>query len=95
MNERPTAGVRVPLTEIALAFNRVAVASFGGGLSAWSREMVVVRKQWMSDEQFLSAMTMCRIMPGANQINLAVFVGSSFAAAPVPSPPWSDCASCR
>lgn len=77
MDEQPTAGVRVPLTEIALAFNRVAVASFGGGLSAWSREMVVVRKQWMSDEQFLSAMTMCRIMPGANQINLAVFVGSS------------------
>ena len=58
------------------------MASFGGGLSAWSREMVVVRKQWMSDEQFLSAMTMCRIMPGANQINLAVFVGSSLRRGP-------------
>ena len=45
-------------------------------MGAWSREIVVVRKQWMGEEQFLSAMTMCRIMPGANQVNLAVFVGS-------------------
>jgi chromate transporter len=77
MSRQAQSGVRVPLSEIALAFNHIALASFGGGLSAWSREMVVVRKQWMSDEQFLSAMTMCRIMPGANQVNLAVFVGSS------------------
>lgn len=82
MSERFTANVRVSLTEIALAFNRIALASFGGGLGAWSREMVVVRKQWMSEEQFLSAMTMCRIMPGANQVNLAVFVGSSLRRGP-------------
>jgi chromate transporter len=67
---------RVSLTEVAYTFNHIALASFGGGLGAWSREIVVVRKQWMGEEQFLSAMTMCRIMPGANQVNLAVFVGS-------------------
>ena len=67
---------RVSLADIAITFNHIALASFGGGLSAWSREIVVVRKNWMGEEQFLSAMTMCRIMPGANQINLAVFVGS-------------------
>ena len=67
---------RVSLAEIAFTFNHIALASFGGGLSAWSREVVVVRKKWMGEEEFLSAMTMCRIMPGATQINLAVFVGS-------------------
>ena len=67
---------RASLAEIGLTFNHIALASFGGGLSAWSREIVVVRKKWMAEEQFLSAMTMCRIMPGANQVNLAVFVGS-------------------
>jgi len=79
MSEEAPAPVPVPrvtLPEIAHTFNHVALASFGGGLSAWSREIVVVRKKWMGEEQFLSAMTMCRIMPGANQINLAVFVGS-------------------
>jgi chromate transporter len=67
---------KVSLLEIALSFNHIALASFGGGLSAWSREVVVVQKQWMTEEEFLSAMTMCRIVPGANQVNLAVFVGT-------------------
>ena len=61
---------------MALTFNHIALASFGGGLSAWSREVIVVEKQWLGEEEFLSAMTMCRIMPGANQVNLAVFVGT-------------------
>ena len=79
MSEPPSGSPpqRASLLGIASAFNHVALASFGGGLGAWSREVVVVRKQWLSDEQFLSAMTMCRIMPGANQVNLAVFVGAT------------------
>jgi len=70
------------LVELALTFNHIALASFGGGLSAWSREIVVVQKNWMRDEEFLSAVTMCRILPGANQVNLAVFVGSKFRGIP-------------
>ena len=65
------------LLELALTFNHIALASFGGGLSAWSREVIVVEKGWMAEEEFLSAITMCRILPGANQVNLAVFVGAS------------------
>ncbi|MFZ0709411.1 MAG: chromate transporter [Terrimicrobiaceae bacterium] len=69
---------RPTLFELALTFNHIALASFGGGLSAWSREVIVVEKRWMAEEEFLSAITMCRILPGANQVNLAVFVGSKF-----------------
>ena len=61
---------------IALTFNHIALASFGGGLSAWSRRMVVEEQRWMNEEEFLSAMTVCRVLPGANQVNLAVFVGA-------------------
>src|SRR5499427_4336491 len=67
---------QVPLWRIALSFNQIALASFGGGLSAWSRHMVVEQRHWMTDEEFLSAMTVCRVLPGANQVNLAVFVGT-------------------
>jgi chromate transporter len=70
------AGGPVPLWDLALTFNRIALASFGGGLSAWSREMVVRQRHWMTDAEFLSAMTICRIFPGANQVNVAVFVGT-------------------
>jgi len=72
----PTGVPRISLLELASAFNHIAVASFGGGLSAWSREMLVERKKWLSDDEFLSAMTMCRILPGSNQVNLAVFAGT-------------------
>lgn len=63
------------LWALALAFNRIALESFGGGLSAWSREVIVRERGWVTDEQFLSASTICRILPGANQVNMAVFVG--------------------
>jgi chromate transporter len=74
--------VKPSLWELIWTFNQIALASFGGGLSAWSREILVVEKQWMGEEEFLSASTMCRILPGANQINLAVFVGAKFEALP-------------
>jgi chromate transporter len=74
--------VRPGLIELALTFNKIALASFGGGLSAWSREIMVVERKWMTEEEFLSALTICRILPGANQINLAVFVGVKFRGIP-------------
>jgi len=72
----------VSLFELAWTFNHIALASFGGGLSAWSREVLVVEKHWMGEEEFLSAMTMCRILPGANQVNMAVFAGSKMRGLP-------------
>lgn len=62
--------------ELARTFNGIALASFGGGLSAWSREIVVQRRGWMTETEFLSAMTICRLLPGANQVNVAIFVGA-------------------
>jgi chromate transporter len=73
---------KVSLAELAWTFNHIAIASFGGGLSAWSREVLVVEKNWMGEEEFLSAMTMCRILPGANQVNMAVFVGTKLGGFP-------------
>jgi chromate transporter len=82
MSELDPPDLKVGLVEMAWTFNHIALASFGGGLSAWSREVVVVEKKWMDDAEFLSAMTMCRIMPGANQVNMAVFVGSKMRGLP-------------
>jgi chromate transporter len=73
---------KVSLFELGWTFNHIAIASFGGGLSAWSREVLVVEKHWMGEEEFLSAMTMCRILPGANQVNMAVFVGTKMGGIP-------------
>jgi chromate transporter len=82
MSEDEATREKVSLYELALTFNHIALASFGGGLSAWSREVLVVEKQWMGEAEFLSAMTMCRILPGANQVNMAVFAGSKMRGLP-------------
>ncbi|PXX06946.1 chromate transporter [Mycolicibacterium moriokaense] len=73
---------KVSLLDLAWTFNHIALASFGGGLSAWSREVLVLEKEWMGEAEFLSAMTMCRILPGANQVNMAVFAGSKMRGLP-------------
>lgn len=73
---------RVSLLDLAVTFNHIALASFGGGLSAWSREVLVVEKAWIGEAEFLSAMTMCRILPGSNQVNLAVFAGTKMRGLP-------------
>jgi chromate transporter len=82
MSEVEAGSVKVSLFELAWTFNHIALASFGGGLSAWSREVLVVEKEWMGEAEFLSAMTMCRILPGANQVNMAVFAGSKMRGLP-------------
>ncbi len=82
MSEVEAGPAKVSLFELAWTFNHIALASFGGGLSAWSREVLVVEKEWMGEAEFLSAMTMCRILPGANQVNMAVFAGAKMRGLP-------------
>ena len=63
---------------LALAFLVIALASFGGGLSAWAQRVLVERRRWLEQDEFLSALTLCRLMPGPNQVNMAVYVGERF-----------------
>lgn len=55
---------------------QVALSSFGGGLSAWSQRIVVERRRWMTNEDFLTGYTVARLLPGPNQINMAVYIGT-------------------
>ncbi len=70
------------LFALAECFLHIALASFGGGLSAWTRRLVVDDRRWMTDEQFLSALTIARLFPGPNQVNLAIFIGVHFRGLP-------------
>ncbi len=66
------------LRQLFVGMLQVALSSFGGGLSAWSQRIVVEERRWMSDEAFLTGLTVARLLPGPNQINMAVYIGSSF-----------------
>jgi chromate transporter len=71
-------GERVPsatLLEIFIAFLLIGASSFGGGVVAYLRSMLVVRKRWLDDEQFISALGIAQTLPGLNATNMSVIVG--------------------
>src|ERR671922_1075717 len=73
-HKRPT----VTHVDLAVCFLKIALASFGGGLSAWTRQVIVEERQWLTDEEFLTSLTLARLLPGPNVTNLAVYVGTCF-----------------
>jgi chromate transporter len=68
-------GPPVRLVDILLLFARIGLTSFGGGLSAWIYREVVVRRQWLTEGDFLSGMTLAQIMPGTNVVNVSIYIG--------------------
>jgi chromate transporter len=61
---------------------QVALSAFGGGLSAWSQRIIVDRRAWLSEESFLTGLTVARLFPGPTLINMAVYVGAWFRGLP-------------
>jgi chromate transporter len=64
--------------DLAFCFLKIALVSFGGGLSAWARQVIIEERRWLTDEEFLTALTLSRLLPGPNVTNLAVYVGTRF-----------------
>jgi chromate transporter len=64
------------LASLFFSFVRIGMMSFGGGLAAWTRQEVVQNKGWLDDPQFLSGYALSQLVPGATNVNLAVFIGT-------------------
>lgn len=52
------------------------MTSFGGGITAYIRRLVVTRKRWLTDEEFLPGLGLVQLLPGANVVGLAVYIGN-------------------
>jgi chromate transporter len=63
------------LLELFLLFSRLGLSSFGGNVSAWVHREFVQRRQLIGEAEFVAALGLCRIMPGATVVNLAVVIG--------------------
>lgn len=48
---------------------------------AWIRDITVTRKKWLSEDDFAQALAVCQLLPGANTLNMSVFLGSQLAGA--------------
>ena len=65
----------IPLRALLGSFLKLGATSFGGGTTGWTHREIVERRAWLSEESFMQALTIAQVMPGANAVNLAVYVG--------------------
>jgi chromate transporter len=65
----------VPLSALLISFLRLGASSFGGGMSGWTHREIVERRGWLDEDNFLKTLTIAQILPGANPVNLAVYIG--------------------
>ena len=72
----PLNSTRPTLASLFMSFVSIGMMSIGGGLAAWTRREVVQRKAWLDDKQFLSGYALSQLVPGATNVNLAVFIGT-------------------
>ena len=71
--QRP--GEQVALTALFLAFLKVSLCGFGGGLM-WARRVVVEQRRWLDDREFAEILTLCQLMPGPNIVGITTCVGA-------------------
>jgi chromate transporter len=66
---------QVRLWDVFTTFVRVGLTSFGGSTQAWVYRAVVERRGWLNDEEFLAGTAVAQILPGANPVNISLYVG--------------------
>lgn len=74
----PQTGRKISLFEIASTFALVGMISFGGNLVGYIQQIIVRKKEWLSEDEFLEGVELCQILPGPNAIKLAVYLGRHF-----------------
>ena len=63
------------LMQVLLSFLKIGGSAFGGSTQALVFREVVERRRWMTEEQFLTGQAIAQVLPGANPVNLALYVG--------------------
>lgn len=71
----PQVSPQVTLKALFFCFIQVGLTSFGGGTQAWVYRAVVEDRGWLDEKAFLAGLTVSQILPGANPVNLALYVG--------------------
>jgi len=68
---------RVEWRALARTFIKLGAVGFGGGLAviAHIRRVVVYERRWMSEEEFLDAVSLAQSLPGANTANAITYIG--------------------
>jgi chromate transporter len=71
----PAAQPAVGLPQLLGTFVRLGAMTFGGSVQSWVHREVVERRGWIDNKAFLSGLTVAQVLPGANPVNIALYVG--------------------
>lgn len=80
MTDTPVERTEPPsLADLFLQFLIIGAVSFGGGIVAYERALLVERKKWVDADSFMAALAISQTLPGLNSVNLAAIVGQRLA----------------
>ncbi len=63
------------LIDLFIQFLIIGAISFGGGIIAYERILLVEKRKWLSPDDFMGYLAISQTMPGLNSVNLAVLAG--------------------
>jgi len=69
---KPTA----TLWQIFYEFLLIGAVSFGGGIVAYERILLIEKRKWLTVDEFMATLAISQTMPGLNSVNLAVLAGN-------------------
>ncbi len=67
--ERPT------LWQIFFELLLIGAVSFGGGIVAYERMLLIEKRQWLSADSFMATLALNQTISGLNPVNLALLAG--------------------
>ena len=67
--------VLVSLFDLFFQFLLIGAVSFGGGIIAYERILLIEKRCWLTADEFMGYLAISQTMPGLNSVNLAVLAG--------------------
>lgn len=63
------------LWSLFIEFLLIGSVSFGGGIIAYERILLIEKRKWLSADEFMATLAISQTMPGLNSVNIAVLTG--------------------
>ena len=75
VQEAPEELEHASLFDLFVAFLKIGVTSFGGASRPMMHRESVERHRWLREKDFLAGFAIAQVLPGANPVNLALYIG--------------------
>jgi chromate transporter len=67
--------------DLFISFTSISLVGFGG-VMPWVRWLLVEKRNWCTEREFLNLFSLCNFLPGGNVVNIAILIGSRLAGLP-------------